>query len=110
MKNQNNDTFSFAQGRYPWGIIKNRKLNSKFVKCSKGVFQNRTLPISMIVGSNLTEQLNCIRKYDKIIYKLTVEEKWNEKNKYHSFFTVLFNLGRWNSYKHRYCYKKLKKL
>lgn len=67
MKNQNNDTYILAQGKYPWGIIKNRKLNSKFVKCSKGVFQNRTLPISMIVGSNLTEQLNCIRKYDKII-------------------------------------------
>ena len=27
---------SLAQGKYPWGIIKNRKLNSKFVKCSKG--------------------------------------------------------------------------
>ena len=26
----------FWQGKYPWGIIKNRKLNSKFVKCSKG--------------------------------------------------------------------------
>lgn len=45
---------------------------------------------------------------------MTVEEKWNEKNRYHSFFTVLFNLGRWNSYKYRYCYnidtaiKKLK--
>ncbi len=40
-----------------------------------GVFQNRTLPISMIVkryGSNLTEQLNCIRKYDKIMPKPTV--------------------------------------
>ena len=40
-----------------------------------GVFQNRTLPISMIVkryGSNLTEQLNCIRKYGKIMPKPTV--------------------------------------
>lgn len=36
IKNQENNTFSLAQGKYPWGIIKNRKLNSKFVKCSKG--------------------------------------------------------------------------
>ena len=75
MKNQNNDTYILAQGKYPWGIIKNRKLNSKFVKCSKGVFQNRTPPISMIVkryGAILAEQLNCIRKYDKIMPKPTV--------------------------------------
>ena len=25
MKNQNNDTFSLAQGKYPWGIIKTNK-------------------------------------------------------------------------------------
>ena len=24
MKNQENDTFSLAQGKYPWGFIKNR--------------------------------------------------------------------------------------
>ena len=30
------DVRSLAQGKYHWGIIKNRKLNSKFVKCSKG--------------------------------------------------------------------------
>ena len=30
------DELSLSQGKYPWGIIKNRKLNSKFVKCSKG--------------------------------------------------------------------------
>ena len=36
MREQNNITSSLAQGKYPWGIIKNRKLNSKFVKCSKG--------------------------------------------------------------------------
>ena len=28
MKNQENDTFSLAQGKYPWGII----INSRFVK------------------------------------------------------------------------------
>ena len=75
MKNQDNDTNSLAQGKYPWGIIKNRKLNSKFVKWSKGAFQNRTLPVFMVVKiyrSNLTEQLNYIRKYDKIISKPTV--------------------------------------
>ena len=68
MKNKPVNKYSLAQGKY-------RKLNSKFVKCSMGVFQNRTLPISMIVkryGSNLTEQLNCIRKYDKIMPKPTV--------------------------------------
>ena len=31
-----NDKKILSQGKYPWGIIKNRKLNSKFVKCSKG--------------------------------------------------------------------------
>lgn len=36
MQGQNNIINSLAQGKYPWGIIKNRKLNSKFVKCSKG--------------------------------------------------------------------------
>ena len=36
MSEQNNVSKSLAQGKYPWGIIKNRKLNSKFVKCSKG--------------------------------------------------------------------------
>lgn len=31
MKNQNNDTYSLAQGKYSWGIIKIGKANSKFV-------------------------------------------------------------------------------
>lgn len=31
MKNQENDTFSLAQGKYPWGIVKNQT-NSKFVE------------------------------------------------------------------------------
>lgn len=30
MKNQDNDTYSLAQGKYPWEIIKIDKLNSKF--------------------------------------------------------------------------------
>ncbi len=36
MSETSNNINSLAQGKYPWGIIKNRKLNSKFVKCSKG--------------------------------------------------------------------------
>lgn len=31
MKNQNNDTFSLAQGKYPWGFVK-KQINSKFVE------------------------------------------------------------------------------
>ncbi len=30
MKNQDNDTYSLAQGKYPWGLNQNLK-NSKFV-------------------------------------------------------------------------------
>lgn len=30
MNNQENDTFGLAQDKYPWGIIKTGKLNSKF--------------------------------------------------------------------------------
>ena len=50
MKNQENDTFSLAQGKYPWGII----INSRFVK----VVSSSPVTSTMIHGEKYCGQKN----------------------------------------------------
>ena len=55
MKNQENDTFSLAQGKYPWGII----INSRFVK----VVSSSPVTSTMIADEKAARQKNHEKQY-----------------------------------------------